>query len=124
MRILLIDEDDVSVFLHERMLAPEFQVFGHRSLDAAKNWSLDNEFDVLMVDYSLYDETFPIHVIRELQSVAGKKFRAVICASYIDRNREILLVSAGYQKVFLKPLSKSQMIDYLKIPDKSECHEC
>jgi DNA-binding NtrC family response regulator len=118
MRILIIDEDEISLYITQKVLCPEFEVNGFHSIDEAKNWAKDNHFDILLANYTVYRDPLPVHAIKELKDINGGKFHSVIATTYIDPAQADQLLEKGYSNIFMKPISKAAFTEYFNRPGR------
>ena len=105
MRILIIDDEPLELFLAKKILSLEFQVEGFNSLPEALVWAKANSFDVLLSDYYLDKQLHATDVLKALVEIKGKTFKPFILTNYIDDNQIAQLKSAGFYDIIEKPLS-------------------
>src|SRR5687767_9559977 len=115
MRVLVLDEDEIGLFVTQRTLADEFDVCGFTKLESAKHWAADNEFDLLIVEYSPRRDRQVVEILDQVRQAAKCEFMAMIfTVTRITTSRSQELSEAGFAKIYLKPLSYNPLIEFLK----------
>ena len=105
MRILLVDDEPLELFLSKRFLSIEFQVEGFNTLPEAIQWAKVNSFDVLVSDYYLGKNIQAQDLLKELIAVKGKSFKSFVLTNYIDDGQKAELIKAGFNGIIEKPMS-------------------
>lgn len=104
MKILIIDDETLDLFISKRILGSEFQVEGFTTLSEATEWAKNNSFDILISDYYLSKGQHALDVLKALTDLKGKTFKAYVLTNYIDDGKIAELKQAGYNGVIDKPI--------------------
>lgn len=104
MKILVIDDEMLDLFVSKRLLGTEFQVEGFNKLPDALQWAKENPFDVLLSDYYLGNGVSAQDVLKALVDVRGKTFKSYVITNYIDDKKKAELRQAGFDGTIDKPL--------------------
>lgn len=105
MKIVIVDDEQLDLFITKKLLGPAYQVEGFTSLEEATKWAKDNSFDVLLSDYYLSSGLQAPDVLRSLRSVSGTSFRAMVLSNHIDEHQAELLKKAGFDGILEKPIT-------------------
>ena len=105
MKILIVDDEQLDLFISKKLLSLEFQVEGFTSLPESVAWAKSNSFDVLLSDYYLGTGLHAQHVLKELLAVKGKTFKSFVLSNHIDEKQALDLKEAGFDGIIEKPLS-------------------
>jgi hypothetical protein len=114
MKVLLFCEDAINLIVTERILFPEFEIFAFSSLRDANHWAQRHDFDILLAEYTRDNLILLLQLMNQMKEVRGDVFRSVVSAAYIAGGEATQLVEAGYENIFVKPLSKRQFLDYFE----------
>ena len=114
MKILIIDDESLDLFIAKKLLGLEFQVEGFTSLPEIVVWAKTNTFDVALIDYYLGPGLFAHHVLKELLALRGPTFRAFVLSNHVDENQTRELKEAGFADIIDKPLTLEKFKDYLQ----------
>jgi len=104
-KILIVDDEHLDLFITKKLLSLEFQVEGFTSLNEALQWSESNSFDVLLSDYYLGNG---IHAHDVLKAIANQKtdpFKAIVLSNHIDEQQAQALRNAGFTGIIEKPIT-------------------
>ena len=104
MTVLLIDDENLELFISKTILQGEFTVEGFTTIDAALAWAQKNSFDILVSDYFLDQGKTAIDVLKALESLKGKTFKSAVLSNYSDKKRVDEIMAAGFTGVTDKPL--------------------
>jgi DNA-binding NtrC family response regulator len=104
MKIIVIDDEMIDLFVSKRILGVEFQVEGFNKLSDAINWAKDNSFDVLLSDYYLGNGVSAQDVLKALIDIRGKTFKSFVITNYIDDKKKSEIKQAGFDGTIDKPL--------------------
>jgi DNA-binding NtrC family response regulator len=104
-KILVVDDDQLDLFISKKLLSLEYQVEGFISLTDMIQWVKDNSFDVLLCDYYLDKGLHADYVLKEIMKLKQKTFKAFVLSSHIDDKQSQELSAAGYDGIIEKPLS-------------------
>lgn len=105
MKILIVDDEQLDLFISKKLLSIEHQVEGFTSIPEAANWAKDNPFDVLLSDYYLGTGLHAPDVLKAITAVKGKTFKAFVLSNHIDDKQTEELKKAGFDSMIEKPLS-------------------
>jgi DNA-binding NtrC family response regulator len=105
MKILIVDDESVELFISKRFLGMEFQVEGFNSVPEAVQWAKNNSFDILVSDFNLAANVFAHDLLKALLEVKGPTFKAYVLTNYVDDTQAATLRSAGFHDIIEKPLS-------------------
>ena len=104
MTVLLIDDENLEMFISKTILQGEFTVEGFTTIDAALAWAQNNSFDILVSDYFLDAGRTAPDALRLIERIKGKTFKSVVLSNYSDRKRVEEIMAAGFTGVIDKPL--------------------
>jgi CheY-like chemotaxis protein len=105
-KILIVDDEALDLFIAKTLLQTEFEVEGFTTLNECVAWAAHNEFDAVLIDYYLDTHTFATHVLAALQKVKAAPIRnAFVLSNFVDGNRSKELKKAGFEDVISKPIS-------------------
>ena len=105
MQILLIDDEPLELFISKKFLSQLHTVEGFNTLPDALQWAGSNSFDILVSDYNLGKGVHAFDVLKALQELKGKTFKAVVLTNHVDPTIVSELISSGFDAVIEKPLS-------------------
>ena len=102
---MIIDDEELDLFINKKLLALEFDVAGFTSVKEASNWAKQNDFDVAVIDYYLGPGIYANHFLRELRSIKGNNFKSFVVSNYIDEKQSMELKADGFTGIIYKPLT-------------------
>ncbi len=105
MKILIIDDEQLDLFISKKLLSLEFQVEGFTNVPELVQWVKNNSFDVLLSDYYLGTGLHAQHVLKEVLALKGNTFKAFVLSNHIDESQAVQLREAGFHGIIEKPLS-------------------
>lgn len=105
MKILIVDDEPVELFISKRFLGMAFQVEGFSSVPEAIEWAKHNPFDVLVSDYNLAPNVFAHDLLKSILEFKGPTFKAYVVTNYVDSNQIAALHASGFHGVIEKPIS-------------------
>lgn len=114
MKILIIDDESLDLFVAKRLLSLEFEVEGFSTLEEASTWAKDNSFDIALIDYYITPTLLAHDALRELRAVKGNTFKAFTLSNYVDPSQVNKLREAGFEDVIFKPLTLESFKERLK----------
>ena len=109
MKILLVDDDSLEIFLSLKILRMEFQAEGFKSLPEAITWAKSNEFDVLVSDNYISNNVQAADVLKAMIEVKGKTFKSVVLTNHADDQMKTTIFRAGFDGIIDKPLSLDKL---------------
>jgi DNA-binding NtrC family response regulator len=104
-KILIVDDEQLDLFISKKLLSLEYNVEGFHTLSETLLWIKENQFDVLLSDYYLDKGVDAHRVLKEILTVMDKTFKAFVLSSHIDGPQARELKTTGYDGVIEKPLS-------------------
>jgi len=104
-KILIVDDEQLDLFISRKLLSLEYEVEGFTSLPEAVKWAQNNSFDVLISDYYLGTGLQANHVLKELTNLKGNTFKSFVLSNHIDEKQAEDLKAAGFTGIIEKPLS-------------------
>jgi CheY-like chemotaxis protein len=104
-KILIVDDEELDLFISKKLLSLEFDTVGFTSQKEAVQWADQNEFDIAVVDYYLGPGIFATDVLKQLISIKGPTFKSYVVSNYVDAKQLQDLKEAGFTDVIYKPLT-------------------
>lgn len=104
-KILVVDDEQLDLFVTKKLLGLEFEAEGFTSVEEALRWAKDNHFDVVLIDYYLTPTVLAHHVLKDLQAIKGETFKAFVLSNYVDDQQARDLRSAGFADIIYKPIT-------------------
>jgi DNA-binding NtrC family response regulator len=114
-KILIVDDEQLDLFISRKLLSLEYEVEGFTSLAEATQWAKDNPFDILLSDYYLGTGLHAQHVLKAMTDVKGKTFKAFVLSNHIDERQAQELKEAGFHAIIEKPLSLDKFKNSLEL---------
>jgi DNA-binding NarL/FixJ family response regulator len=105
MRILLIDDEPLDLFIAKKQLSSAFDVVGFSSPKEAMDWVQQNTFDIAIIDYYLENYTTGSTILKQLQAIKGPVFKAFLLTNFIDDAQIAEMKKEGFHEVMFKPLT-------------------
>lgn len=105
MKILIVDDEQLDLFISKKLLSLKFEVEGFNVLSEAVLWAAKNDFDVLISDYHLNDGIQAFDVLTQIKTVKPQGFKAFVLSNHIDDQQAAELKKAGFNGVVEKPIS-------------------
>jgi CheY-like chemotaxis protein len=109
MKILLVDDDSLEIFLALKILRMEHQAEAFKTLPEAVEWAKVNDFDVLLSDNYISNNVQAADVLKALVAVKGKTFKAVVLTNHADDQTKAMVLGAGFDGIMDKPLSLDKL---------------
>jgi DNA-binding NtrC family response regulator len=104
-KILIVDDEQLDLFISKKLLGLEYEVEGFTSLPETIRWAQNNTFDVLISDYYLGTGLHANNVLKELTALKGKTFKSFVLSNHIDEKQAEDLKAIGFTGIIEKPLS-------------------
>lgn len=115
-RILIIDDESLDLFITRTVLQPEFEVEAFSSLDDAVNWASHHEFDAALIDYYLGSDLSASDALNALQRVIPYPIRnAFVLSNFLDAHQIARLKSAGFEGIIMKPVTLELVRSHLAL---------
>ena len=105
MKILLVDDEPLELFISKKFLSQEFEVQGFNSINDAIGWAQSNSFDILVSDYFLGGNKYASDLLKDLKSQYQNNFKAYVLTNHLDDEKKQELISAGFLAVIEKPIT-------------------
>lgn len=105
MKILIVDDEELDLFIHKKLLGLEFETEGFTTQREALGWARQNDFDVAIIDYYLGPGLYADQVLKELVALKGSKFKAFVVSNFVDDKQALELRTAGFVDIIYKPLN-------------------
>jgi CheY-like chemotaxis protein len=104
-KILVVDDEKLDLFISKKLLGLEYQVEGFTSMNEALPWATENTFDIALIDYYLGPNLYAHMVLKELLAIKGSTFKAFVLSNFVDDKQIRELKDAGFADVIYKPLT-------------------
>ncbi len=105
MKIIIIDDEQLDLFINKKLLGLEFDVTGFTSHTEAVSWAQSNTFDVALIDYYLGPNLYAHNVLKDLTAIKGNTFKAFVLSNFVDEKQVTELRAAGFEDIIYKPLT-------------------
>jgi CheY-like chemotaxis protein len=104
LNILIVDDDEFSIFLSEALFKEHFNITGvrngHDALEAVEN----NEFDLVLMDINLGDLNMDgIRTMRMMRNRRKSRALKIVAITAFANSKEFY-VNHGFNDLFVKPL--------------------
>lgn len=111
-KILLVDDEPLDLFIAKKQLSLEFDVTAFSTSAEAVTWAKSNEFDIALIDYYLGPD-LGSEVLKELVAAKGKIFKAFLLTNFVDPQQVLALKAEGFDDVIFKPLNPDKLKSHL-----------
>lgn len=106
MKILIIDDESLDLFINKKLLSADFEVEGFTSFEDGLIWIQNNNFDIALIDYYLGPGIVANDVLKKIVDVKGNdEFKAFVLSNYVDDKQTNDLKKAGFVDIILKPIT-------------------
>ncbi len=105
MKILVVDDEELDLFITSKILSLEYEVKGFTSMKESIAWARHNDFDVMLIDYYLGPGIYATTVLTEISSILKKSARPFVLSNYVDDKQVLELKNAGFEDIIYKPLT-------------------
>ena len=105
MKILVVDDEELDLFINKKLLSLEFDTTGFTSSKDALHWAQQHDFDVAVIDYYLGPGIFAVNLLDELIAIKGQTFKAFAVSNYVDEKQTADLRRSGFVDIIYKPLT-------------------
>ncbi len=105
MKILIVDDETLDLFISKKLLSLDYDVTGFCSVSETIDWAKENNFDIVLIDYYLGTGLHAPQVLQQLIALKQKSFKAFVLSNHVDENQMKELKNFGFDGVIFKPLS-------------------
>lgn len=105
MRILIVDDEQLDLFINKTLLSLEYEVAAFSSTSETMAWAKENDFDVALIDYYLGPGLYAHDVLKELVGLKGQTFKAFVLSNFVDGKQANDLKAEGFLDIIYKPLT-------------------
>ena len=105
MKILVVDDEELDLFINKKLLSLEFDTTGFTSPKDALHWAQQNDFDIAVIDYYLENGIFAGTLLNDLIALKGPVFKAFVVTNYVDEKQTADLKQSGFTGIIHKPLT-------------------
>ena len=105
MKILIIDDEELDLFINKKLLGLEYQTEGFSSIEDAVQWASTHDFDIALIDYYLGHNIYAHNALEKLTKVKSKNFEAFVLSNFVDQRQSEELIKAGFKNIIYKPLT-------------------
>lgn len=114
-RLLMIDDDELTLRIFTIIISKLFNVTSCKFGDEFLNLLKKKEFDVFLIDLSLKGEIDGIQLIKELRtSVKYKDYPIVVVTANAFKKDEEIAMAAGASKFLRKPIENERLLQELR----------
>jgi CheY-like chemotaxis protein len=103
-KILLVDDEPLDLFIARKQLSLEFDVTAFTTSIESLQWAKENSFDVALIDYYLGPD-LGSQLLKSIVNEKGKTFKAFLLTNFVDPQQVLALKAEGFDDVIFKPLS-------------------
>lgn len=114
MKILVVDDEKLDLFISKKLLSLEYQVEGFTTTNETLQWAKENSFDVALIDFYLGPNLYAHMVLKELRTMKGSTFRAFVLSNFVDDKQVRELKDAGFIDIIYKPLTLEKIKSVLE----------
>jgi CheY-like chemotaxis protein len=111
-KILLIDDEPLDLFIARKQLSVEFEVTAFTTSVESLEWATHNDFDVALIDYYLGPD-LGSQLLKDIIAKKGKTFKAFLLTNFVDPQQVLALKAEGFDDVIFKPLSMEKLKAHL-----------
>jgi CheY-like chemotaxis protein len=104
-KILVVDDEELDLFINKKLLSLEYDTTGFTSPQEALRWAQHNDFDVAVIDYYLENGVFAGGFLKDLVALKGPAFKAFVVTNYVDEKQAADLKQSGFTGIIHKPLT-------------------
>ncbi len=114
-RLLMIDDDELTLRIFTIIISKLFNVTSCKLGDEFLNLLKKKEFDVFLIDLSLKGEIDGIQLIKELRaSDKYKDYPIVVVTANAFKKDEEIAIAAGASKFLRKPIENERLLQELR----------
>lgn len=111
-KILLIDDEPLDLFIAKKQLSVEFEVTAFSNATDAVNWAKENDFDIALIDYYLGPD-LGSEVLKSIIAIKPKTYKAFLLTNFVDQQQALALKAEGFDEVIFKPLNPEKLKQHL-----------
>ena len=115
MKILLVDDEPLDLFIARKQLSLEFDVTAFTTSSETLQWVKENDFDVALIDYYLGPD-LGSQLLKSIVAAKGKTFKAFLLTNFVDPQQVLALKAEGFDQVIFKPLNTEKLKAHLTTP--------
>jgi DNA-binding NarL/FixJ family response regulator len=104
-KILIVDDESLDLFINKKLLSLSYTVDGFTTIEETYDWALNNDFDVVLIDYYLTPTVLAPDVLIGLKQRKGNTFKSYVLTNYVDDNQIQELLHVGFDGILQKPLT-------------------
>jgi len=109
--ILIVDDDQVSLFLCESILNPFYNTVSVTNGYDAIKMTEENKYDVILMDINLADMNMDgIRTMKMIRKNSKYRKAKIFAITSFSSNKQ-WFVNVGFDDLFLKPLSEGNIIE-------------
>ncbi len=114
-KILIVEDDELNIRMVSSFLRDNYDIDAARSGEEALKKSIDNKYDIFLMDIGLKKEMNGLEVTNRLRKMSEYKNAPIIAltAYALSGDRERIL-DAGCSHYLSKPFSKHQLLNLLE----------
>ncbi len=105
MKILIVDDEQLDLFITKKLLGLQYECEGFTSLPEAVSWATSNSFDILVSDYYLGNGIHAHDVLKQIAAVKPSEFKAFVLSNHIDEQQASDLRKNGFHGIIEKPIT-------------------
>jgi CheY-like chemotaxis protein len=107
-KILLVDDEPLDLFIARKQLSLEFDVTAFTTSTESLKWAQENDFDVALIDYYLGPD-LGSQLLKNIVAKKGKSFKAILLTNFVDPQQVLALKAEGFDEVMFKPLTTEKL---------------
>ena len=105
MKVLIIDDEKLDLFIAKKLLEPEFEAEGFTKPADAMEWARSNNFEATLIDYYLDDGVLGIDMLKQLRQIKGNSFKAILLSNHVEDDQAKEVSDAGFGGIIFKPIT-------------------
>lgn len=113
MKILIIDDEQLDLFITSKLLGLEFEVEGFTTIEDTLSWAQHHSFEVVLIDYYLGTNVYAHTALKQLIALKGHTFKAFVLSNHVDEQQALELKQAGFAAIIYKPLTLEKFKDQM-----------
>lgn len=105
MKVLIIDDEKLDLFIAKKLLEVEFEVHEFTKPVDALTWAQQNSFDAALIDYYLDDGVIGLDILKKLKETKGSSFKAILLSNHVEDDQSKKVSEAGFSGIIFKPIT-------------------